>query len=74
MEGLKGALDVVFRGNRGRVEAMAAGSWGQFEFFHPVDEVGTIVMSGHRLDDKCLVFKCDEASAETAVQNLKTKP
>lgn len=68
MEGLEGAFDVVFGGNRGHVEAVAAGSWGQSEFFYSIDEVGTVVMARHRLDDECLVFKCDEASAETAVQ------
>ena len=69
MEGLKGAFDVVFRGNRGHVEAVAAGSLGQCELFHSVDEVSTVrVMSRLWLNDKCLVFKCDEAPAETAVQ------
>ena len=59
---------MVFRGDGGHVEAVAAGSWGQRELLHPVDEVGTAVMSRQRLDDKRLVFKCDEASAETAAQ------
>lgn len=68
MEGLEGAFDVVFGGNRGQVEAVAAGSWGEPEFFHSVDEVGTVVMARRRLNDECLVFKSDEASAETAAQ------
>lgn len=68
MEGLEGVFDLVFRGNRGHVETVAAVSRGQSEFFHSVDDVGTIVMTRHRLNDECLVFKCDEASAETAAQ------
>lgn len=68
MEGLKGASDVVFRGNRGHVEAVATGSWGQSEFFHSVDEVGPGDIARHRLNDKCLVFKRNEASAETVVE------
>lgn len=67
MEGLEGAFDVVFRSNRRHVEAMPAGSWGQCEFFHSVDEVGTGVLARHRFNDECLVFQRDEASAETAV-------
>lgn len=57
MEGLEGALDVVFRSNRGHVEAVAAGSWGKSELFHPVDEVGTGILARHWLNDECLVFK-----------------
>lgn len=57
---------------------MPAGSWGQCEFFHSVDEVGTGVLARHRFNDECLVFKCDEASAETAVhvrkQSFKVQP
>lgn len=66
MEGLEGVFDVVFCCNRGHVEAMAAVSWAQFEFFHSVDEVCIIVIARHRLNDECLVFKCDEASVEKA--------
>lgn len=62
MEGLEGAFDVVFRSNRRHVEAMAAGSWGKSEFFHSVDEVGTVVLARRRLNDECLVFKCNETS------------
>lgn len=68
MEGLEGAFDVPFSGNRRHVEAVATGSWGQSEFFHSVDKVGSYVMARHRLDDERLVFKCNEASAETAAQ------
>lgn len=68
MEGLEGAFDVVFRGKRGHVETMAAVSLGQSELFHPVDEVCITVMARHWLNDECLVFKCNEASAETAAQ------
>lgn len=64
VERLKGASDVVFRCNRRQVEAVAASSSCQFELFHPVDEVGPSVVSRHRLDDKCLVFECNEASVE----------
>lgn len=70
MEGLEGAFDVVFRSNRRHVEAMAAGSWGKSEFFHSVDEVGTVVLARRRLNDECLVFKCNETSAETAGQGF----
>lgn len=68
MEGLEGVFDVAFGGNRGHVEAVTAVPWGQSEFLHSVDEVRTVVMARHRLNDECLVFKCDEASAETAAQ------
>lgn len=68
MEGLEGALDVVFRGNRGHIEAMSAGSWGQTEFFPSVDEVRTVVIARHRLNDECSVLQSDEASAETKAQ------
>ena len=73
MEGLEGAFDVAFRSNSGHVESMAAGSRGQSEFFHPVDKVGTSVLAGHWLNNECLVFKSDEASAGMAVQVLKTE-
>lgn len=50
---------------------MATGSRGHSEFFHSVDEVSPSVMARHRLDDECLVFKCDEASAEkTKLQSI----
>lgn len=72
VERLKGASDVVFRCNRRQVETMAASSSCQLELFYPVDEVGPSVVSRHRLNDKCLVFKCNEASAEEVrKQNFK---
>lgn len=73
MEGLKGAFDLVFRGNRGQVETMAASSGCQSKLFHSVDEVGPSVVAKHRLNDKCLVFECNEASAEKVrkKQNFK---
>lgn len=73
MEGLEGAFDVAFRGNKGHVEAVATGSWGQSDFFDSVDEVGSHVMARHRLNDECLVFKCNEASAETTAQLRASK-
>ncbi|TNN50339.1 hypothetical protein EYF80_039467 [Liparis tanakae] len=42
--------------NGGHVEAVAAGSRAECEFFHSVDVVVTVVVSGYRLDDECLVF------------------
>ena len=71
VEGLERALDVVFRSNRRHVEAVAAGSRGESEFFHSVDEVGTVTLAGRRLNDECLVFKCDESSADTRAKVLK---
>lgn len=73
MEGLEGAFDVVFQRNRGHVEAVAAGSRGKSEFFHSVHEVVSGVAARDRLDEKCLVFKCNEASAETAAQDKKAQ-
>lgn len=68
MERLEGTFDVAFRGNSRHVEVVATGSWGQSEFFPSVDKVGSCVMDRHWLDDECLVFKCNEATAETAAQ------
>lgn len=68
MEGLEGAFDVVFGGNGGHVEAVAAGSWGQSKLFHSVDEVGPGAVAWHGLNDECLVLERDEASAGRAAQ------
>lgn len=62
--GLEGAFNVVFKENRGHVEAMAAVSLGQSEVFHSVNKMRFAVLAGRRLDDKSLVFQNDDASAD----------
>lgn len=73
VEGLERPFYLVFWGVRGHVEAVSAGSGGQPELLHSVDEVGIGVTTGRRLNDESLVFKCDEASAETVAHVWKTK-
>lgn len=68
MERLEGAFNVAFRANGGKVKAVATGAGGQLEVFGSVDEVGSCAMARRRLDDEGLVFKYDEASAQTTAQ------
>lgn len=55
-------------GGGGQVETVAAGSGGESELFHSVDEVGAGASIRRRLDDERLIFECDEAPAETEAQ------
>lgn len=77
MEGLEGVSDVVFKGNGGHVEAVAAVSVGQSEVFDSVDEMCVAAAASHRLDDESLVFQRDEASVKTTAtvwtQTIKAK-
>lgn len=66
MEGVERVFDVVFKGNGGHVEAVAAVSLGQSEVFHSVNEMRVAVSPVRRLDNKSPVFEHNEASAETA--------
>ena len=60
---------MVVRSDRGHVETMATGPGGQIELLPPVDEMRTVIRARHRLQDKCLVFECDETPVEIMTQN-----
>lgn len=66
MEGVERVFDVVFKGDRGHVVAVATVSLGQSEVFHSVNEMHIAVAAGRRLDDKSPIIEDDEASAERA--------
>lgn len=57
-------FDVVFKGNRGHVVAVAAVSLGQSEVFHTVNEMHVAVAAGRRLNNKSPIVEHNEASAE----------
>lgn len=68
MEEAKGVPDVVFRRNRGHVEAMATVTLGHGELLDPVDQVRVVAVTPCRLDDEGPVFEGNEASVEEAAQ------
>lgn len=75
VEEAKGVPDVVFRRNRGHVEAVAAVALGHGQLLDPVDQVRVIAVTPCRLDDEGPVFEGNEASEEEAVQaNQQTFP
>lgn len=68
VEEAEGVPDLVFRRNRGHVEAVAAVALGHGELLHPVDQVRVVAVTPRRLDDEGPVFEGNEASAEEAAQ------